>query len=136
MVIMLVAYHEAVFGVVRSVWRGLYERVNRHALVAMLLAFIWICVARASAAFPSEARLLQRRMLPDIAKRVTGATPFVKANIDLAHALSEKLLRTVHIDFVLGEELVAILGEQHATDARVYYLTPAHGGTSCGASSA
>ena len=64
--------------------------------------------------------MAQRHILSDIADRVTGPTPWAVANLRYAHTVTETLFNVSYVDFVHREELIAILGHEHASDALVW----------------
>ena len=120
LVIVLVAYSSFFGRMLRRVWDFHHRLVNHHTVIAMLLAFIWMCVVRASAvSAPSLAAMQHRGLLPDIADRC-GGSHFVRFNIRCAHAVTERVYSIAHIDFALEEELIAILGIENAMSACVW----------------
>ena len=97
------------------------ERVNRMTISAVMVMFIWICVARASGTHvPTDSALTQWEELPEIAQRVVGDSSLVHANITLATAFSERFMSVSHVRFRSSDELVGLMSEGETTDAKVW----------------
>ena len=115
--------NELALGTMRVVKQGaanVVEFTRRYTTVSVILLFIWFCVLRASAHSPSGTTLLQRQLLPAIAKSASCDTPIVQANISLAHAVSERYLSVAYVDFVDEAELVALLDPDQVACAIVW----------------
>jgi hypothetical protein len=92
-----------------ELWAAVMRRVNRGAAVTVMLCFVCFCVARASADTSTEAQLLRRHQLPEVARLLTGDSRLVRSSISAAHAVSERMLGVSHVDFYSSDELVTLI---------------------------
>jgi len=119
--LILIAAYMGFFGrSARRAWNLIYRFVKHHTVIIFLAIFIWWYVVQASAATAPTMSTIQRRgLLPDIADRCGGRF-ITRCHMRCAHYVAESACNVTFVDFTPEGELIAVLGAEKASSARVW----------------
>ena len=119
--LILIAAYMGFFGrSARRAWNMIYRFVKHHTVIIFLAIFIWWYVVQASApTAPTMSTIHRRGLLPDIADRCGGRF-ITRCHMRCAHYVAESACNVTLIDFTSEGELIAVLGAEKASSARVW----------------